>query len=140
MASLRAFLWDDFLKASGRQITNLGLLISLFCFFSFFSVLLFLIGFWKVNFRLGDGQKPQKPVAEDESSSLQRNVNVDQESLFYRQVIYVSFCFKNNKTTRPTCRTQKKTVGVLLESEYLLQNEAKTLCFTVFFDHQGAEN
>ena len=35
---------------------------------------------------------------------------------------------------------QKKTVGVLLESEYLLQNEAKTLCFTVFFDHQGAEN
>ena len=29
---------------------------------------------------------------------------------------------------------------MLLESEYLLQNEAKTLCFTVFFDHQGAEN
>ena len=32
------------------------------------------------------------------------------------------------------------SVGVLLESEDLLQNEAKTLCFTVFFDHQGAEN
>ena len=35
---------------------------------------------------------------------------------------------------------EKTTVGVLLEGEYLLQNEAKTLCFTVFFDHQGAEN
>ena len=35
---------------------------------------------------------------------------------------------------------QKQRVRVLVESENLLQNEAKTLCFTVFFDHQGAEN
>ena len=42
-------------------------------------------------------------------------------------------CFKVQKTGL-------NTVGVLLESENLLQNEAKTLCFTVFFDHQGAEN
>ena len=40
----------------------------------------------------------------------------------------------------PEERTHKSSVGVLLESENLLQNEAKTLCFTVFFDRQGAEN